>query len=199
MFKKLVVVDAKGHLAGRLASYIAKEALNGQKITVVRCEKLLISGSLYRNKLKCMNFRDKRENTNPKKGPIHQRSPAQMLLRKIRGMLPHKTPIGAAALGRVKCFDGCPLTFNAKKKFVVTDALKCVRMKPRSRYCCIGDVATVCGWTKGAVINKFEAKRAGANREWHLKKQKASEDRNTKNSKINDLKKVNEELAKLGY
>ena len=29
MFKKCIVVDAKGHLAGRLASYIAKEALNG--------------------------------------------------------------------------------------------------------------------------------------------------------------------------
>lgn len=199
MFKKLIVVDAKGHLAGRLASYIAKEALNGQKITVVRCEKLLISGSLYRNKIKVMDFRNKRMSTNPKKGPIHQRSPAQMLLRKIRGMIPHKTPIGAAALGRVKCFDGCPLTYNATKKFVVNDALKCVRMKPRSRYCCIGDVATVCGWTKGAIINKFEAKRAGANREWHLKKQKAVQDRKQRISKINDLKKVNEELAKLGY
>jgi len=29
MFKKLIVVDAKGHLVGRLASYVAKEALNG--------------------------------------------------------------------------------------------------------------------------------------------------------------------------
>ena len=56
MFKKLVVVDAKGHLAGRLASYVAKEALNGQKITIVRCEKTLISGSKYRNKLKPNNL-----------------------------------------------------------------------------------------------------------------------------------------------
>ena len=52
MFKKLIVVDGKGHLAGRLASYIAKEALNGQKISIIRCEKVLISGSKYRNKLK---------------------------------------------------------------------------------------------------------------------------------------------------
>ncbi len=29
MFKKLVVVDAKGHLLGRLASYIAKTLLSG--------------------------------------------------------------------------------------------------------------------------------------------------------------------------
>lgn len=199
MFKKIIVIDAKGHLAGRLASYIAKESLNGQKISVVRCEKLLISGSMYRNKLKVMDFRNKRMSTNPKKGPIHQRSPAQMLLRKIRGMLPHKTPIGAAAFGRVKCFDGCPLSLNAKKKFVVRDALKCVRLKPRARHCCIADVATTCGWTKAAIINKFEAKRSGANREWHLKRQQSLKERSNKLSKNNDLKKVNEELEKLGY
>ncbi len=30
MFKKLIVVDAKGHLLGRLASYIAKTLLSGK-------------------------------------------------------------------------------------------------------------------------------------------------------------------------
>jgi len=43
MFKKLIVIDAKGHLLGRLASYVAKALLNGnlylylgQRIAVVR-------------------------------------------------------------------------------------------------------------------------------------------------------------------
>ena len=31
MFKKLIVVDAKGHLLGRLASYIAKTLLSGTR------------------------------------------------------------------------------------------------------------------------------------------------------------------------
>lgn len=199
MFHKHIVIDAKGHLAGRLASYIAKELLNGQRITIVRCEKTLISGSLYRNKIKVMDFKNKRMSTNPRKGPFHQRSPAQILLRKIRGMIPHKTPIGAAALGRVKCFDGVPLSHNATKKFVVKDALKCVRLKPRARYCCLGDVATVCGWTKGAIINKFEAKRVGKNREWHLNKVKVEKDKKAKLAKLDELKKVNAELAELGY
>lgn len=35
MFKKLIVVDAKGHLLGRLASYIAKALLSG-KILVIK-------------------------------------------------------------------------------------------------------------------------------------------------------------------
>ncbi len=49
-FEKEVLVDGKGHLLGRLASTIAKQILNGQKITVVRCEDLNISGDFFRAK-----------------------------------------------------------------------------------------------------------------------------------------------------
>lgn len=31
MFRKLIVVDAKGHMLGRLASYVAKALLSGTK------------------------------------------------------------------------------------------------------------------------------------------------------------------------
>jgi hypothetical protein len=46
-----IVIDGKGHLLGRLASIIAKQVLNGQKIVVVRCEEVNISGSFFRNKV----------------------------------------------------------------------------------------------------------------------------------------------------
>lgn len=52
MHEKVIIIDGRGHLLGRLASIIAKELLNGQRIIVVRCEELNISGSLFRNK--CM-------------------------------------------------------------------------------------------------------------------------------------------------
>ena len=45
-----VVIDGKGHLLGRLASTVAKQLLNGQKIVVVRCEALNISGEFFRSK-----------------------------------------------------------------------------------------------------------------------------------------------------
>ena len=45
-----VVIDGKGHLLGRLASIVAKQLLNGQKIVVVRCEALNISGEFFRAK-----------------------------------------------------------------------------------------------------------------------------------------------------
>ena len=46
-----IVIDGKGHLLGRLASIVAKQILNGQKIVVVRCEEINISGSFFRNKV----------------------------------------------------------------------------------------------------------------------------------------------------
>lgn len=45
-----VIIDGKGHLLGRLASIVAKQLLNGQKIVVVRCEALNISGEFFRSK-----------------------------------------------------------------------------------------------------------------------------------------------------
>jgi len=49
-FEAVIVVDGKGHLLGRLASTIAKQILNGQKVVVVRCEELNISGEFFRSK-----------------------------------------------------------------------------------------------------------------------------------------------------
>ena len=50
VFQKLVVVDTRGHLLGRLASLIAKELLMGQHVVCVRCEEINISGTFIRNK-----------------------------------------------------------------------------------------------------------------------------------------------------
>jgi large subunit ribosomal protein L13Ae len=47
-----VVIDCRGHLLGRLASVVAKQLLEGQKIVAVRCEGLNISGKFIRNKCK---------------------------------------------------------------------------------------------------------------------------------------------------
>merc|ERR1711924_581192 len=109
-------------MGGRLASFVAKEALLGQKVVVVRCEELVISGSFIRHKLKLLMKRNKRMNTNPKKGPFHHRSPSDMFHRVVRGMLPHKHYRGSAAFQRVKCLEGIPEPFNSVKKMVVPDA-----------------------------------------------------------------------------
>ena len=42
MFEKLVVVDARGHLLGRLASYVAKQLLSGKYLVIQAKESLLL-------------------------------------------------------------------------------------------------------------------------------------------------------------
>jgi large subunit ribosomal protein L13Ae len=101
-FEKQIVIDAKGHLLGRLASTIAKQLLNGQSIVVVRSEEVQVSGSFFRNKLKFMAFMRKRCIVNPNRGAFHFRAPSRILYRTIRGMVPHKTSRGQAALERLK-------------------------------------------------------------------------------------------------
>lgn len=36
MFEKVIVIDARGHLLGRLASYVAKQLLSGKAISYFR-------------------------------------------------------------------------------------------------------------------------------------------------------------------
>merc|ERR1711924_263598 len=168
-FEKLVVIDARGHLMGRLASFVAKEALLGQKVVVVRCEELVISGSFIRNKLKLLMKRNKRMNTNPKKGPFHHRSPADMFLRVVRGMLPHKHYRGSAAFQRVKPLEGVPEPFNSVKKMVVPDALRIQRLRPGRKFSNLGKLATDLGWGSMDIVSKYEEKRK-KNAEWYARR-----------------------------
>merc|ERR1712198_567059 len=140
-FVKVLVIDGRGHLLGRLASIVAKNLLQGQKVVVVRCELINISGSFYRNKLKYMQFMRKRTNTKPSCGPYHLRSPSRIFWRVIRGMLPHKRTRGKDALERLKVFEGCPTPYDRKKRFVVPAALRVMRLKPGRKFCMLGRLA----------------------------------------------------------
>jgi len=155
------------------ASFVAKEALMGQKVMVVRCEDMVISGSFIRNKLKLLMKRNKRMNTNKKKGPFHHRSPADMFTRVVRGMLPHKFYRGSAAFQRVKCCEGIPEPFSSMKKVVVPDALRLTRLRPGRKFSHLGKLATDLGWGYNDIVNQMEEKRKEKALEWYAKKKAA--------------------------
>lgn len=52
-------------------------------------------------------------------------------------MMPHKTARGAAAIERLKLFEGVPPPYDRKKKMVVPDALRVLRLKPGRKYCTV--------------------------------------------------------------
>ncbi|RWR76164.1 60S ribosomal protein L13a-4 [Cinnamomum micranthum f. kanehirae] len=154
-----VVVDARHHMLGRLASIVAKELLNGQKVVVVRCEEICLSGGLVRQKMKYLRFLRKRMNTKPSHGPIHFRAPAKILWRTIRGMIPHKTKRGAAALARLKAYEGVPSPYDRMKRMVIPDALKVLRLQPGHKYCLLGRLSSEVGWNYYEIIKELEEKR----------------------------------------
>ncbi|XP_031479722.1 60S ribosomal protein L13a-3-like [Nymphaea colorata] len=165
--KRVVVVDARHHMLGRLASILAKELLNGQRIVVVRCEEICLSGGLVRQKMKYLRFLRKRMNTKPSHGPIHFRAPAKILWRTIRGMIPHKTKRGAAALARLKAYEGIPPPYDKKKRMVIPDALKVLRLQTGHRYCLLGRLSSEVGWSQYDTIKELEAKRKARSQVMH--------------------------------
>jgi len=200
MFQKVVIVDGRGHLLGRLASILAKELLNGQKVVVVRCEEVNISGSLFRNKLKYASFIRKRTNTNPTRGPWHYRAPSRILWRVIRGMVPHKTERAKAALARLKVFEGIPHPFDRVKRQVVPGALRTVRLRPGRKYCRLGDLSSQVGWKHNELISKLEAKRKERSAAaYKVKKSLAGLKRQAETSVSSKVADIDSKLVALGH
>ena len=166
---KPILIDARGHLLGRLAAITAKTILQGQKVVVVRCEGINISGSFYRNKLKYLDFMKKRMNTNPKKGPYHLRAPSKIFWRTVRGMIPHKRPHGAEALDRLKVFEGIPAPYDKQKRMVVPSCLRVIRLKQRRKYCVLGRLSHEVGWKYQGVMASLEKKRISKSHVWYKK------------------------------
>jgi len=156
---KSLIIDGRGHLLGRLASIVAKTLLQGQKVVVVRCEGINISGSFYRNKLKYLSFLRKKCNVNPSRGPYHFRAPSKIFWRTVRGMMPHKTRRGDAALDNLRVVEGIPPPYDKKKRFVVPSALRTVRLNPRRKFCHLGRLSHEVGWKYQGVIQTLELKR----------------------------------------
>ena len=74
-------------------------------------------------------------------------------------MLPHKTPKGAIALGKLKVFEGVPAPYDTKKRQVVPDALRAVKLSSFRKFCKLGDLSSQVGWSKQNLVEQLETKR----------------------------------------
>jgi large subunit ribosomal protein L13Ae len=170
-FESVIVIDGKGHLLGRLASIVAKQLLNGQKIVIVRAEALNISGEFFRAKLKYHAYLRKMTRFNPTRGgPFHFRAPSRIFYKAVRGMMPHKTDRGAKALERLKVFEGVPPPYDTKKKMVVPQALRILRLQPGRKYCTVGRLSHEVGWKYAGVVDKLEERRKAKSAAYYERK-----------------------------
>lgn len=108
------VVDATNLILGRMASYVAKQALDGKHVVVVNAEKAVISGTKARVVARAKTKLRTRTLASQEKAPTHPRRPDTYVRRVIRGMLPWKKPKGKQAFHRVRVHIGVPDDYDGK-------------------------------------------------------------------------------------
>lgn len=116
------IIDGTDAVLGRLASYAAKQALLGEEIVILNCEKVIITGNRADIREK-FEARRKRIGSG-QKGPKHPRLAYLIVKRAIRGMLAHRKGRGKAALARIMCYEGVPEKYREAKKIVGTKEKK---------------------------------------------------------------------------
>jgi len=136
-----MIIDAKDLILGRMATFVAKQALQGETIDVINVEKAVVAGkpedilSRYNRKYKRGHSLD---------GPFFPKQPERLVKRTIRGMIPHKQEKGAKALKRIKCYIGVPKEFEGKKAETIEKAN--VKNIKKTKYLTIKEISRQLGW-----------------------------------------------------
>ncbi len=100
-----IIVDGKDIVLGRLGSYVAKELLKGNSVTVINSEEVVMSGN--KNQIvEKINKKRRMGQGGSLKGPIYIRQSDRLLKRMIRGMLPWDRTKGREAYKRLRCYIG---------------------------------------------------------------------------------------------
>lgn len=137
---KMAVIDGTDLVLGRMASAVAKRLLNGESISIINAEKVVIVGGeedivgKFRKKLE-LNRKG-----NPEQGPKESRMPDKMVRRAIRGMLPHKRERGAKAFRNLKVFIGIPRQIEGEKPEGIAGA-----ENHAEHYVYVGEMCRKCG------------------------------------------------------
>jgi len=111
-----MIIDAEGLVLGRLASKVSKKLLEGEDITVLNAEKIVISGTKEWAYARYKQRIDRASISNPRKmGPKYPRRPDDIFRRAVRGMLPYKKSKGREAFKSLKVYVGIPREFEGQE------------------------------------------------------------------------------------
>ena len=136
------VIDAKGHVLGRLSSILAKRLLSGEKIVVVNAEKAVITGE---KSMVFERYLEKYERGSKEKGPYYPRHPERIFKRTVRGMLPWKSRRRREAYRNLKVFIGVPEELKDREKEVVEQAML-EKISKTEKYVTVGEVSEFLGY-----------------------------------------------------
>ena len=142
MSKQPVVIDASNLVLGRLASFAAKRALQGEEVVVFNVENAVISGTKANIVEEAMRRLKTRTLAAQFKAPTHPRRPDTYVRRVIRGMMPRKKPKGRNALRRVRVYIGVPEEYQGKVTVKIPEA---DASKLRCKYITVGELSEEIG------------------------------------------------------
>ena len=130
------IYNGEGIILGRLAVAVAKDALMGEEVNVVNCDKVIISGKKVNTFDREKQRRKKK--SYPTKSAKLPRLTDRFVRRSIRGMLPHTSTRGREAFKRVMCYPNVPSEFDGKELIVIEKAS--VKKLPSLQYTTVADV-----------------------------------------------------------
>ena len=136
-----MIIDAKDAILGRLSSFVAKQALLGNRVDVINCEEGVISGRKHAILNEYIRRLARRA---PAKGPFFYRRPDLFVKRTIRGMLPFKRARGRANFKNIICHIGVPENLKNEKALIYQDAS--VNKLHSADYLKVKDICKAVGW-----------------------------------------------------
>ncbi|NLK25864.1 MAG: 50S ribosomal protein L13 [Euryarchaeota archaeon] len=116
-----VIIDAEGHVLGRLSTYIAKRLLDGDKVIVVNAEKAVITGS--RSEV-FTRYHAKHKRGVQNRGPFFPKRADLILKRTVRGMIPFRTSRGREIYRNLLVYVGVPKELASTEMMKVDTATK---------------------------------------------------------------------------
>ena len=126
----MIIIDGRGSILGRVASYAAIEALKGDDVAILNSEELIISGDINFTR---GEFHKRRSRVgHGQRGPKLSKTVIGIVKRTIRGMVPdYREGRGRVAFKRIKCYIGIPKEFENKKtiKFERENPIKFAKVK----------------------------------------------------------------------
>lgn len=174
-----IVIDATGHVAGKLAAKVAKRLLEGSRVTVVCAEETVFAGSLEKSVEKFKDYLHKRCVVNPRRGPFHLREPRMHLQKMVRRMMLYKTYRGREALKRLVVYEGIPRELENQERVKVGSALfkYTVNTSKNSRSVKLGTLLSMFGWKHGEITKRLTDELRERERDTLRKKEDSSAER----------------------
>lgn len=135
-----MIIDGNNLILGRLGSFVAKKALLGEKISIINCENIVITG---KKKFIFKKYKKRLARGIPSKGPFLHKNPDRFVKRALRGMLPYKKEKGKKAFTNIKCYTGIPEKLSNEKYEIIKTAN--IKKVPSLDYAKVKDICKEIG------------------------------------------------------